>query len=72
MAMSMSLETLRRTEMIELFDIQDDFGHSYTACRLTPKWIDWLLANQERFRMRTDDPGEPPEPKGDDDEDIPF
>jgi len=50
-AVSLSLESLTRTGMIE-FDTEADFrGDPYPVCRITQKGIDWLLENRERLRM---------------------
>jgi hypothetical protein len=53
MAAGLAVESLIRKEMIERFEFVDrDAQESFAACRLMPKGIDWLLQNQDRFRMR--------------------
>lgn len=52
-ASGLALESLARKEMIEYFEEMDyDNRETYPACRLTAKGIDWLLENQNQFRMR--------------------
>jgi hypothetical protein len=52
-AVGLAVESLVRKDMIERFDaIDHENRESYSACRLTSKGIDWLLQNQDRFRMR--------------------
>jgi hypothetical protein len=76
MAAGLAVESLIRKEMIERFELIDhDAQESYTACRLMSKGIDWLLQNQDRFRMRKDEQGEELVAKTTipvTDEDIPF
>jgi hypothetical protein len=77
MAVSLAIEGLLRKDMIERFEAVDrEARESYTACRLSPKGIDWLLHNQNRFRLKKNEP----EPVEEDnpaattvgDDDIPF
>jgi DNA-binding PadR family transcriptional regulator len=35
--------------MIEFYTRDEGFGHTYTTCNITPKGVEWLLENQERF-----------------------
>jgi hypothetical protein len=52
-ASGLALESLARKEMIEHFEEMDyENRETYPACRLTPKGIDWLLENQNQFRMQ--------------------
>jgi hypothetical protein len=52
-AVGLAVESLVRKELIERFDaIDHENRDSYPACRLTSKGMDWLLQNQDRFRMR--------------------
>jgi nucleoside 2-deoxyribosyltransferase len=69
-AVGLALESLSRKAMIEFSEeIDEDNRETYTACRLMPKGVDWLLANQDRFLMRkTDQRVSTPIS----DEDIPF
>lgn len=73
MAVSLALEGLARKAMIEHFQDSDWHGNPFSAFRLTSKGIDWLMENQDRFRMRIDEPiltQETSAPISDDD--IPF
>jgi hypothetical protein len=66
-AISLSLESLRKKKMIEYGNsTPNDFGNYYTTVILTQAGLDWLLENQERFQLTV---GEKPSLK---DEDIPF
>jgi nucleoside 2-deoxyribosyltransferase len=67
-ATGLALEGLQRKKMIEFFEEIDWNGNTYTSCRLTEKGVDWLLNNQDRFRMRKDEESAPPIT----DEDFPF
>jgi hypothetical protein len=69
-AVGLALEGLLRKEMIEYYQDTNYNGETYTACRLTGKGIDWLLASQDRFRMRKDEGKRASTPISD--EDIPF
>jgi len=71
MAVGLALESLLRKAMIEYFK-EDGFDGQYKSCRLTPKAIDWLLNNQDRFRMTRNEEVEEVSSKLIDDEDIPF
>jgi nucleoside 2-deoxyribosyltransferase len=53
-ASGLALESLFRKEMIEYFQAENING-IYTSARLTDQGIGWLLANQDRFRMRRDE-----------------
>jgi hypothetical protein len=69
LAISLSLESLSRKAMIEFDESEpNDFGNTYSIVRITPAGIDWLLANQERFRLKIERE-EAPKPS---DQDIPF
>jgi hypothetical protein len=68
-AAGLALEGLSRKAMIELTqELDHDHGETYSACRLSPKGIDWLLDNQSRFLMRKNGGASTPLS----DEDIPF
>jgi hypothetical protein len=74
-AIGLALESLNRKAMIEYFEDSDWNGNQFTSCRLTPKGVDWMLANQERFKMRRDEGVRQPEKIASGpitDEDIPF
>jgi len=72
-AISLSLESLLRKEMIEFDDSEpNDFGGTYTICRITQKGVEWLLENQSRFQLSVSDVPEPPPGSEITDEDIPF
>jgi hypothetical protein len=78
-AVGLALENLSRKEMIEFSEeLDQDNRETYSACRLAPKGIDWLLENQSRFRMRKDEGIEEEEVEDKRastpiaDEDIPF
>ena len=56
-AVGLALEGLVRKGMIERFEgVDHENRDTYPACRLTPKGVDWLLENQERFRMKKSEP----------------
>lgn len=50
-AAGLSMESLRRKGMIEFYTESSNFNEVYTACRLTEKGLEWMLANQDRFYM---------------------
>ncbi len=74
-AISLSLESLNRKGMVEFEESEsNDFGNTYTVCKITQKGVDWLLENQERFEFTRED-AIVSETKGSPqikDEDIPF
>lgn len=52
-AVGLAVESLLRKDMIERYEEVDrENRDTYPACRLTSKGVDWLLDNQERFRMK--------------------
>lgn len=66
-AASLAVEMLSRKQMVELFeDTDQEQGYPFSACRLTSKGLDWLIANQESFSIRVHKNS----PMSD--EDIPF
>ena len=72
-AVGLALESLQRKEMVEYFMDHDYNGEPFTSCRLTEKGIGWLLANQDRFRMRRDEDTREAAPSAEiTDEEIPF
>jgi hypothetical protein len=75
-ASTLALAALKEKDMIEYVEEESgNFNESYTVCRLTDKGLAWMLANQDRFRLRLADvDDEPPEPSSTPitDEDIPF
>jgi hypothetical protein len=51
-AIGLSLESLTKKGMIEFDESEpNDFGNTYTICKLTGPGLDWLLANQDRFLL---------------------
>jgi hypothetical protein len=54
-AMSLSLESLKRKQMIEFDSREDDFGNTYSVIKLCERGLDWLLENKDRFKLSTDD-----------------
>jgi len=70
-ATSLSLESLSRKALIEYTEVEsNNFGETYTVCMLTSRGLDWMLENQDRFRLSgRRDEEEPPKVN---DEDIPF
>ena len=51
-AISLSLESLRRKGMIDFDESRtDDFGNRFTILVITQQGLDWLLDNKERFRL---------------------
>ncbi|HYY73069.1 MAG TPA: hypothetical protein VE778_05700 [Candidatus Bathyarchaeia archaeon] len=50
-ATSLSLESLTRKGMIEYTDARDENGEVYTVCALTSRGLDWMLENQDRFKL---------------------
>lgn len=79
MASTLALAGLERKEMVEYVTGEDDFGHTFPLCHITRKGIDWMLENDDRFRLKiaeeepASEPDEPnrTEPTLTDDE-IPF
>ncbi len=72
-AVSLSLESLKRKGMVEFDQAEpDNFGNTYTFCRITERGVDWLLSHQERFRLKSDEPPDVEGQPGITDEDIPF
>lgn len=51
-AVTVSLGSLRRKGLVELFEEYDDWKHnSYTAIRLTPERLEWLEKNIDQFEL---------------------
>jgi hypothetical protein len=75
-AVGLAVESLVRKNLIERFEAVDQENRgSYPACRLTSKGVDWMLENQDRFRMRKNEPRQKlvvNTPGSVTDEDIPF
>jgi|ERR1700728_343836 len=72
MAIGLAIEGLRRKDMIERFEaIDHENRESYPACRLSTAGVDWLLDNQNRFKLKKNEP-EPIQSGPITDEDIPF
>jgi hypothetical protein len=70
-AATLSLESLARRGLVERRQIEDDGVNGpyfYTAYSLTDQGLDWILENQDRFKLRADDNA----PRKVSDEDIPF
>ena len=55
-ATALSLESLRRKGLIGYEDVHDENGFNspftHPICVLTLHGVDWMLANQERFKLR--------------------
>ncbi len=71
-ASSLALVGLKQKQMIEYYEEEDFNGNRYTACRVSPIGLEWMLQNQDRFRMRrgNEEPESASRPITD--EDIPF
>jgi hypothetical protein len=70
LATSLSLESLRRKELIEYIDADTgNYRDSYTVCALTPRGLDWMLENKNRFKLSSQIEEEAPQIT---DDDIPF
>ena len=54
-AINLSLESLKRKGMIEFEEREADLGGTYSICKITQEGVDWLLENQERFRLRVEE-----------------
>jgi hypothetical protein len=70
-ATSLSLASLTRKGLIDCKQVETDDGNGiyyYSVYVLTSLGVDWMLDNQERFKLRADDDA-PPKVS---DEDIPF
>ncbi len=70
-AVSISLESLLRKEMIEFEQEADYNGNPFDVCRISAKGIDWMLEDRGRFRMTQEEIKEE-EGTTVTDEDIPF
>jgi len=69
-ATSLSLESLKRKGLIEYIEFESsNFGEYYTACILSSSGLDWMLQNQNRFKLSREREEEAPPIR---DEDIPF
>jgi nucleoside 2-deoxyribosyltransferase len=70
-ATSLSLESLIRKGLVEYNEAPtNNFGETYTVITLTPSGVDWMLANQDKFKFKLSrDEKEGPHVS---DEDIPF
>lgn len=72
MATSLSLESLKRKEMIEFDQAEaDNFGNTYTIVRLSDRGLDWMLENQKRFKLSTEEESIQENPEASDEE-IPL
>jgi hypothetical protein len=68
-ASTLALAKLSKKEMIEYYEVLDEEGNEYQLCHLTQTGIDWMLHNEDRFRLKLEpDPPSPPLTN----EDIPF
>jgi hypothetical protein len=65
-ASTLGLASLKRKQMVEPFEDTDRNDNLVTYYRIGQKGLDWVLANEHRFRLRKEEP--PPIT----DEDIPF
>jgi hypothetical protein len=74
MASTLALAGLKRKEMIEYATEVNDFGNPYTLCQISQRGIDWMLKNEDRFRLKLDEPEleEVETPMKLTDDDIPF
>lgn len=68
-AVTIGLGSLLKKGMIEYFKDMSPNEGNYTACRLTPRGLTWMLDNQGRFRMRIDEDASSMDIS---DDDIPF
>jgi hypothetical protein len=70
-ATTLAMAGLKQKEMLQFEEREGDFNQTYTVCSLTPAGLDWMLKNQDRFRLvverKTTSADEPIR-----DEDIPF
>jgi hypothetical protein len=64
-ATTLAMAGLRQKEMIQFVEHGVDSNESFTLCSLTPAGLDWMLKNQDRFRLVV-------ERETIKDEDIPF
>ncbi|HEV2222750.1 MAG TPA: hypothetical protein VGR84_07080, partial [Candidatus Acidoferrales bacterium] len=71
LATSLSLESLKRKDMVEFALGRDYDGDPYNIVRLADRGLDWMLANQDRFKLSLKGKTTPEEPEISD-EDIPF
>jgi nucleoside 2-deoxyribosyltransferase len=78
MASTLALAGLKRKDMIDYGQEMDSNENVMPVCIVTKKGLDWMLENEDRFRMRVAEERAPePEPHGAGsgaitDEDIPF
>ena len=70
-AVSLSLESLLRKEMIEFEPEEDSYGNTYDVCKISARGIDWMLENRGHFQMSQEEIKEEEGPTVTD-EDIPF
>lgn len=71
-ATGLSLESLKRKEMIEFDQSEsDNFGNTYTVVRLSDRGLDWMLENQKRFKLSVEEESAQQTTEVSDD-DIPF
>jgi hypothetical protein len=66
-ASTLALAGLMRKEMVDLSEVSNEDGEQYNVYKVSPKGLDWVLANEHLFRLRKE---ESPLPLTD--EDIPF
>lgn len=70
-AVTLSLTSLSRKNMIDHTEYRDDNGNAYSVYSITTKGMDWLLLNQDKFILHKKDTPSSSRPKNEDD-DIPF
>jgi hypothetical protein len=71
MASTLALAKLNKKGFIEYYQESDYDGNQYTCCRISQTGIDWMLENEDRFRLRRKEP-EAASPGPITDDDIPF
>jgi hypothetical protein len=71
MASTLALAGLYKKGLIEYYDVTDFDANEYTQCRLSQTGIDWMLENEDRFRLKREEP-EPASSGPITDDDIPF
>ncbi len=71
MASTLALAGLNKKGLIEYYEFTDYDDNQYTKCRLSQTGIDWMLENEDRFRLTREEP-QPSSSGPITDEDIPF
>jgi hypothetical protein len=71
MASTLALAGLNKKGFIEYYDDVDFDGNQYTRCRVSQPGVDWMLENEDRFRLTREEPQSLPSGPITD-EDIPF